>query len=64
MNAVFAPVKVSPREAAMVRFREGEGLESNPFPKGSDEYQQFQWEMHKLQDNEFRAEMAELKVRM
>lgn len=58
MNAEAAIVvaPLPPRAVAMRKFRGGEGLESNPYPKGSANYESFMWEMHKLQSAEFDSE--------
>jgi hypothetical protein len=52
----------TPAIEAAKAFREGEGLSANPFQKGSANHSAFAWEMHKLQNREFEALRAQLRV--
>ena len=48
---------LSPAFVAGWMYKSGEGLDSNPYPKSSDAYDKYQWEMRRLQDAELRDEL-------
>ena len=52
----------SPRMVAQQFHREGEGLDANPYPAGTDEHDQYQWEMHSLQRDELARINEELRA--
>lgn len=37
-------------------FNKGLGLEENPYSKDSPDYEAYMWEMHRLQNEEFKQE--------
>jgi hypothetical protein len=43
-----------PKQQAQQDYRNGDGQERNPFPKGTEEYSAYSWEMHRLQLEELR----------
>jgi len=48
-----------PVTAAQWIYREGGGQDDNPYHKQSREYDQYQWEMHRLQLDELRVIIGE-----
>lgn len=61
MNQLRIDICLPPAAIAQQYFREGEGLSSNPYPKGCKEHDEFMWAMHKLQAIEFKHEQDELR---
>ena len=53
---------ISPTMLARVHWRQGGELSDNPYPKGSKERETYNWEMHRLQVQDFEAEQAELRA--
>jgi len=52
MNTIEQIKRVGPVGAAQQLYRDGQGLESNPFKLGTKDAQDFDMEMHRLQHNE------------
>jgi hypothetical protein len=52
----------SPKARAQIAFNAGEGQDSNPYPKGTPEREEYALAMGKLQYNEFLAEQQELRA--
>ncbi len=50
--------KLGPKGAAQRHYQDGQGLESNPFTE-REQREAFAMEMHRLQGEELRREMAE-----
>jgi hypothetical protein len=48
--------QLSPKVVAGRFYQDGEGLDANPYPKGTAEYEQYMLEMGRLQYDEFVAE--------
>ena len=46
---------------ALAAYILGKGIKSNPFPVGSDDHREFQFEIHKLQVAELKELNSELK---
>ena len=46
---------LGPTGAAQQMYKEGQGLESNPYAKGTKQHDQFDWEMHRLEREELKA---------
>lgn len=57
-----AITQFSPRTVAQQFYREGEGLDANPYPAGTDEHDQYRWEMHSLQRDELARINEELRA--
>jgi hypothetical protein len=58
MNAYL--IALGPVAAARQLYREGEGHNANPFPKGSQQHEQFMLEMGRCQDEELKRMMQEV----
>lgn len=57
MNIRGIPIdQLTPKTVAGRFYQDGEGLDANPYPKGSREYEQYMLEMARLQHDEFAAE--------
>lgn len=54
-------ISLTPRMTAQRYYRDGEGLDANPYPKGSKAYEDYQWEMAKLQSAEFGRLLEEIR---
>lgn len=55
-------IDLPPAALAQQYFRDGGGLDSNPYPVGSQEHESFMWAMHRLQAIEFKNEQDELRA--
>jgi hypothetical protein len=53
-------IQLPPKQQAQQDYRNGEGQERNPFPKGTDDHYTYAMEMHRLQLEELREIEAEL----
>lgn len=51
----------NPQAQAQIDFRQGLGLNDNPYPKDSKDYESYMLAMGKMQHEEFKAELQELK---
>ena len=58
MNTIEQIKRVGPVGAAQQLYRDGQGLESNPFKLGTKDAQGFDMEMHRLQHNELMEMMG------
>ena len=47
---------------AQRQFHKGGNLDSNPFPKGSKQYDEYMWEMHKLENMDFQGTHQEIRA--
>jgi len=59
MNTIEQIKRVGPVGAAQQLYRDGQGLESNPFSFGTKDGLSFDMEMHRLQRNELKELMGD-----
>ena len=49
----------SPRQQSGLDYKDGCGQSDNPFKKGTQDYDDWAWEMHRQLSEEFNAEMQQ-----